>query len=183
MSSRSSYLVRLALLSVAAGGLSLVAQQTTIWRLGDFDHAAAEFEGQVGSEPVVVDANAPDAAKHWPSSQAGTLNAEAGAQTHSRTIRFGLKEVPQGSYTLDLAVLASNPRVPRLELNLNGTLATVYINRRLSYYAEGRADSPICAEARERIPIPATVLRQGENTLRITTVDDVADENGDSDIN
>jgi alpha-mannosidase len=131
----------------------------------------------------VVDANAPDAAKHWPSSQAGTLNAEAGGQTHSRTIRFELKEAPQGSYTLDLAVLASNPRVPRLELNLNGTLATVYINRRLSYYAEGRADSPICAEARERIPIPATVLRQGENTLRITTVDHVADENGDSDIN
>ena len=78
--------------------------------------------------------------------------------------------------------MASYPRVPRLELELNGAQATAYIDRRLSYHAEGRADSPICAEARERIPIPASALRQGDNELRITAVDDVADENGDSQI-
>ena len=183
MSFRSCGLVRFALLAVCAAGLSLFAQQTTVWRLGDFDHAAVEFQGRAGNAPVVVDANAPDAAKHWPASQAGTLNAEAGAQTHSRTISFELREAPRGSYTLDLAVMASNPRVPRLELDLNGTPATIYINRRLSYQTDVRADSPICAEARERIPIPAAALRQGQNALRITTVDDVADENGDSDIN
>src|ERR1019366_4248760 len=58
-----------------------------------------------------------------------------------------------------------------------------YLARRMSSRAGGGADSPICAEARERLPIPASALRQGDNELRITAVDDVADENGDSQIN
>jgi alpha-mannosidase len=58
----------------------------------------------------------------------------------------------------------------------------VFLHRQLSYRAEGRIDSPINGEAREQIPVPAALLRQGENTLRITAVDDVADENGDSEI-
>ena len=74
------------------------------------------------------------------------------------------------------------PACPIWILELNGARGTAYIDRHLSYHAEGRADSPICAEARVRIPIPASALRQGDNELRITTVDDVADENGDSQI-
>ena len=90
--------------------------------------------------------------------------------------------LPADRYVLDLAIMAGNPRVPHLDIELNGARGTAYIDRHLSYHAEGRADSPICAEARERIPIPASALRQGDNELRITTVDDVADENGDSQI-
>ena len=157
--------------------------QETVWRVGVFDHASAEFTGRVGEQPVVVDAGAADAAKRWPATQAGTLNAQAGAQSHSRTIRFRMAEVPGGAYVLDLAVMAGNPRVPRLELELNGAHGAAYLDRRLSYHAEGRADSPICAEARERIPIPASALRQGDNELRITAVDDAPDPTGDSKIN
>ena len=179
---RYSLIATLALVAACAG-LPLRGQETTLWRIGTFDHASAEFGGRVGSEPVVVDAGAPDAAGRWPASQAGTLNAQSGPQSHSRTIRFRLEQAPSGSYVLDLAIMAGNPRVPRLEIDINGARGTAYIDRRLSYHAEGRADSPICAEARERIPIPASVLRQGGNELRITAVDDVADENGDSQIN
>jgi alpha-mannosidase len=182
MSLRFSSLVSLALLAAAAAGLPLRSQETTVWRIGTFDHSSAEFSGRVGSQPVVVDAGAPDAARNWPASQAGSLNARSGPQTHARTIRFRMSEAPGGSYALDLAIMAGNPRLPRLELELNGAQATAYIDRRLSYHAEGRADSPICAEARERIPIPASALRQGDNELRIAAVDDAADENGDSQI-
>jgi len=177
MSIRFSFFAILALL---AGPLR--SQETTVWRIGTFDHASAEFTGRVGTEAVVVDANAPDAAQHWPPSQSGTLNAHSAPQSHSRTIRFRIEETPTGSYLLDLAIMAGNPRVPHLELDLNGAQGTAYIDRRLSYHAEGRADSPICAEARERIPIPASALRQGDNELRIIAVDDVPDENGDSQI-
>jgi alpha-mannosidase len=177
---RSSSSARLAL-SLVAGALALSAQEVTVWQVGQFDHTSAEFGGPA-SQPVVVDADAPDAARHWPASQAGTLNALSGPQSHSRTIRFRLADPPQGSFTLDFAVLAGNPRTPRLELDLNGTPASAYLDRRLSYHAEGRADSPVCAEARVRIPVPATTLRQGENTLRVTTVDDAPDANGDSSI-
>src|ERR1019366_2000685 len=93
-----------------------------------------------------------------------------------------MEEAASGAYVLDLAIMAGNPRVPHLDIELNGARGTAYIDRHLSYHAEGRADSPICAEARESIPIPASVLRQGDNELRITAVDDVADENGDSQI-
>jgi len=180
MSIRYSVIASLALLAAAA--VPLRSQETTVWRIGTFDHSSAEFSGPVGSQPIVVDAGAPDAERHWPPSQAGTLNARSGPQTHSRTIRFRIEEAPSGSYVSDLAIMAGNPRMPRLEIDLNGAQGTAYIDRRLSYHAEGRADSPICAEARERIPIPAGALRQGDNELRITAVDDVVDQNGDSEI-
>jgi len=182
MTIRSAFLAFFTLLAAACTGLPLWSQETTVWRIGTFDHASAEFSGRVGSQPVVVDGDASDAAKHWPPSQAGTLNAQSDPQSHTRTVRFRIEAAPSGSYVLDLAIMASNPRVPRLEIELNGARGTAYIDRRVSYHAEERADSPICAEARERIPIPASALRQGDNELRITAVDDVADENGDSEI-
>jgi len=178
----SSIPASLALIHLAAGALTLSAQENVVWRIGEFDHASAEFGGQVGNQPVIVDADAPDAARRWPASQAGTLNASSAPQSHSRTIQFQLKEAPHGTYILDFAIMAGNPRVPRLELNLNGTSASAYLDRRLSYHAEGRADSPVCAEARIQIPVPAGALKPGENTLRITAVDDAPDENGDSQI-
>ena len=104
--------------------MPLWGQETTVWQIGTFDHASAEFSGRVGSQPVVVDAGAPDAAIRWPPSQAGTLNARAGPQTHSRTIRFRMEEGPSGSYVLDLAIMAGNPRVPHLEIELNGARGT-----------------------------------------------------------
>lgn len=168
------------MLTVAAA-VPLSAQESTVWRIGDFDHTSAEFGGR-DSQPVVVDAAAPDAARHWPASQAGTLNAASGPHSHARTIQFRLNDAPHGAYILDFAIMAGNPRTPRLELDLNGAPATAYLDRRLSYHAEGRMDSPVNAEARVRIPVPASALRQGSNTLRITAVDDVADENGDSEI-
>ena len=181
MNIRYSFVGSLALLAAAGAGLPLWSQET-VWRIGTFDHASAEFAGRVGNQPVVVDAGGPDAARRWPASQAGTLNAHSGPQSHARTIRFRMEEAASGSYVLDLAIMAGNPRVPHLDIELNGARGTAYIDRHLSYHAEGRADSPICAEARESIPIPASVLRQGDNELRITAVDDVADENGDSQI-
>ena len=179
MSIRYSVVSGLALLAAVAP----VRAQETLWRIGVFDHASAEFAGRATEQPVVVDAGAKDATRQWPASQAGSLNAHSGPQSHARTIRFRLAAPASGAYVLDLAILAGNPRLPRLELELNGARGTAYLDRHLSYHAEGRADSPICAEARERIPIPASALRQGDNELRITAVDDAADPNGDSQIN
>jgi hypothetical protein len=171
-----------ALSTLVLGAVALSAQENTVWHIGSFDHTSAEFGGRADNQLVVVDADAPDAARRWPASQAGSLNAASGTQSHARTIQFRLNEAPRGSYILDFAIMAGNPRVPRVELDLNGVPASVYLDRRLSYHAEGRMDSPINAEARVRIPVPESALRQGENSLRITAVDDTPDENGDSEI-
>ena len=130
----------------------------------------------------MIDADAPDAVEHWPASQAGSRNVKAGSKAHPRLVRFVLKEPPAGAYTLVLAVLTGNPRVPRLELELNGTPGSAYLDRRIAYFAEGRMDSPINGEARARIAVPASVLRQGPNELKVTAVDDEPDVTGDSSI-
>jgi hypothetical protein len=171
-------LIPIALLAAAP----LSAAETTVWRIGTFDHASAEFRGREAETPPVIDADAPDAAAHWPARQAGSRNVKAGPKAHPRIVRFRLNDAPSGVYTLVVAVLAGNPRVPRLELDVNGTPGSGYLDRRLTYYAEGRQDSPINGEARARITVPASVLRPGQNELKITAVDDQPDETGDSSI-
>src|ERR1017187_178575 len=171
-------LIPLALLAAPA----LSAADTTVWRIGKFDHASVEFHGREADTPPVIDANAPDAAAHWPARQAGSGNVKAGSQAHARIVRFALKEPPSGVYTLVVTALVGNPRVPHLELDLNGAPGSVYLDRRLTYFAEGRQDSPINGEALARITVPATLLRAGQNDLTITAVDDAPDENGDSSI-
>ncbi len=179
---RSVFPAGIALLHLIAGVLVLSAQEHTVWHLGNFDHTAAEFGGRVGNQPVVVDAGAPDAARNWPASQAGTLNASAGPQSHSRAIQFRLDEAPQGTFALDLAVMAGNPRVPRLELDLNGaprvglSRPPAELSRRRTRRFADQRRSP-GAHSRSR-----RALRQGGNVLRITAVDDVPDANGDSQI-
>ena len=161
---------------------TLLAADTTVWRIGKFDHTSAEFHGREADSPPVIDAGAPDAAAHWPAHQDGSGNVKAGTKAHARIIRFALPEPPSGVYTLHLAALVGNPRVPRIELDLNGTPGSVYLDRRLTYFAEGRQDSPINGEAHARIAVPASLLRSGQNELKITAVDDAPDENGDSSI-
>ena len=170
--------IRFALLVAA----SLSAADTTVWRIGNFDHTSAEFHGREADTPPAIDANSPDAAAHWPARQAGSGNVKEGSKAHARIVRFAFKEPPSGDYTLVLAALVGNPRVPHLELDLNGTSGSVYLDRRLTYFAEGRQDSPINGEARARITVPAALLRTGQNELKITAVDDTPDENGDSSI-
>ncbi len=164
------------------GAAAVRAADTTVWRIGTFDHASAEFHGKESAAPPIIDANAPDAAAHWPGTQAGSGNAKAGAGSHARVVRFLLKDTPSGIYTLHVAALTGNPRVPRLDLDLNGTGGSIYLDRRLAYFAEGRLDSPINGDAEARITVPASLLRAGSNELKITAVDDSPDENGDSSI-
>src|ERR1039458_2856734 len=135
-----------------------------------------------GRVPSPRGARAADAAQHCPARQDGSGNLKAGSRAHARVVRFALKEPPSGVYTLHVAAVAGNPRVPHLELDLNGTPGSVYLDRRLTYFAEGRQDSPINGEAQARIAVPASLLRAGQNELTITAVDDAPDENGDSSI-
>ena len=171
--------IHAALLALALAGVAL-AQTQTVWQLGKFDHMAREFHGRELAAPVDVNLAEPGAENRWPARQAGTRNAKELLPARTRTLRFSLDAEPSGSYTLDIAVMLGNPRIPRLVLELNGTPASVYFHRELTYIAEGRADSPVNGEARTRIPVPVSVLRRGENVLKVTAVDDEADENGDS---
>jgi hypothetical protein len=55
----------LALIPIALlAATPLSAAETTVWRIGTFDHASAEFRGREAETPPVIDADAPDAAAH-----------------------------------------------------------------------------------------------------------------------
>jgi hypothetical protein len=177
---RTHALLPISFALLAAPALS--AADTTVWRIGKFDHASAEFHGREADTLPVIDANSAEAAAHWPARQDGSGNVKAGSKAHARTVRFALNEPPSGVYTLVMAAMVGNPRVPHLELDLNGTPASIYLDRRLTYFAEGRQDSPINGEAQARIAVPAPLLLPGQNELKITAVDDAPDENGDSSI-
>ncbi|MGC9999788.1 MAG: hypothetical protein ABSE21_06785, partial [Bryobacteraceae bacterium] len=77
MSNRFGSLLRIA--CFAAGIPALLQAQSTVWRLGVFDHSAQEFQGREDKDSPAVEVNAADAAAHWPASQAGSLNANAGS--------------------------------------------------------------------------------------------------------
>ncbi|MFN7993908.1 MAG: polysaccharide lyase family protein [Bryobacteraceae bacterium] len=179
MSNRSVHLLWCCTLLAAASGRATGAPKDVVWRLGQFDHSSAEFRGQTGKN-VAVDAGLRDAAAQWPAMQAGSKNARNQADAGPRTIRFKVTEAAHESYTLELAIMLGYPRIPSIELSLNGTPGMIYLNRKLSYHAAGRMDSPVCGEARERIPIPTGLIKTGENELRITAMDDAEDQNGDS---
>src|ERR1039458_3978057 len=121
-------LIALALLAAPA----LPAADRTVWRIGKFDHASVEFHGREADTPPVIDANATDAAAHWPARQDGSGNLKAGSRAPARGGRVALKQPPRGVYTLHVAAMAGNPRVPHLELDLNGTPGSVYLDRRLT---------------------------------------------------
>ncbi|HVN05622.1 MAG TPA: glycoside hydrolase family 38 C-terminal domain-containing protein [Bryobacteraceae bacterium] len=161
---------------------ALAFADAPVWRIGKFDHTSAEFHGREAGTAPVIKADAPDAAAHWPADQAGSGNVKAGSKAHPRIIHFTLHGAPSGAYTLVLSVLAGNPRVPRLDLDLNGTPGSAYLDRKLTYFAEGRMDSPINGEAHVRINVPAALLHAGQNALTITAVDDSPDVTGDSSI-
>ena len=138
-------------LLLATSVVAIHAEETVVWRMPD-----------------------------GPRMQAGSQNSRNKALAAPRTFRFNLPGSAHGSFALDLAVMLGYPRVPYVEVQLNGAVGWVYLNRKLSYRAEGRMDSPICGEAHERIPIPAGLLKPGDNELRVTAVDNAPDENGDS---
>ncbi len=134
--------VQLCLLSIvlaAASAFPQNADQTVVWRLGNFDHTSGEFHGN-GKQSIVVDANSADAAAKWPAMQPGSLNAKEKLKAQPRRIHFHISGTPRGSYTLELAVMLGYPRVPHLQLDLNDATGLVFLDRKLSYHAEGRMD-------------------------------------------
>ena len=79
---RTHTLVPIPLALLVAAALS--AADTTVWRIGKFDHTSAEFHGREADSLPAIDANSPDAAAHWPARQAGSGNKMTPAHSHGR---------------------------------------------------------------------------------------------------
>src|SRR5713101_7944365 len=88
--------------------VSARAQVRTVWQIGKFDESPVEFSR--GSEnPVAFEVGKSDPANDWPRSHAS-----------GRTYRilFSLESV-EGSYSLKIATLIDQPRIPALRVDVN----------------------------------------------------------------
>lgn len=160
---------------------------TVLWEIGKFNQSSLEFKARVDfnnpqDNPVfTVGQSSPD--KDWPATQPGSENKSLGGRAHPYTILFDLAHAPQGGYSLTVAALLYSARVPNLMIELNGQKGLFYFDRKLSYYpGDFGAYSPIYGGDELAMALPATALRQGQNKLVLTALDDPKDGPSDSEL-
>jgi hypothetical protein len=146
-----------------AAGFPALAETKEIWHIGKFDESPVEFSA-AAKGPVTFDAGADDAAKDWPRSQ---------MIGKPSTITFSLGST-NGVYRLEIGALIEQPRIPAVQLTINGHRGIFYLHPKLSY---SRSDFSYAFDPHEsqcllEIEIPQTYLAAGKNTIEIDTRDD-----------
>ncbi len=165
----------------APGNLS--AAGNTVWQIGIFNQSSHEFNSQapVGNpnyNPVyTVDKST---ANDWPARQPGSENKAEGLRPHPFTILFNLPSNPQGTYTLTISALLYEPRVPYLEVAINGREGAFHFPRKLSYHATADYGSSIDSGGEMNIVLPDSALHAGQNKLVLTALDNPKYGPGDS---
>lgn len=153
-------------LSVAISGYS-----RTVWQIGTFDHSPLEFSSEP-QDQITFEIGKSDAHKQWSSFQ---------GVHHPYRIVFPLDSTA-GKYVLRISALIVQPRVPALQVDINGNSGVFFLQPRLTYF-QGDAEStyhPNNSEADLEVEIPPTFLKAGQNTISLTCVDfppSSADEN------
>ncbi len=158
-------------------------QEKTLWQIGEFDQSSEEFGVSFGfgslssaqADPV-YHVGASDWKKDWSGFQPGSANGPAGGRKHPFTVFFSLDAPPKGLYQLTIGVLPYMPRRPNLRVVLNGKRGTYYLRPHLSYDLGNfpTAFIPQYSYQRLTIDVPIAYLKQGENKLVLTCVDDPA---------
>ena len=145
----------------------------TLWQIGKFDQSPVEFLGRPAA-PVIFHVGKSDATRDWPGHQ---------VTGQPYKILFPLESV-SGSYSLRVAALIDEPRVPAFRTDVNGHAGTFYLHPKLSY---SRSDFTYAFDPHEsqstlQIDIPASFLTPGENAMTITCMDDPPTPAGEEEI-
>jgi len=168
--------------------LSLVAgaarAQNVIWQIGQFDHSSNEFSHKLNFDKpdfrvsYIVGQSNPS---EWPAYQPGSKNIELKMHTFPYTILFAMPQRPSGVYLLTISLVLNSRRYPDLLLDVNGKKGMYYVHRHPSDYpGDGGFDSPIYAEARLEIKLPASLFVPGQNRLALTAMDDPSSPPGET---
>ncbi len=157
------------------------AQTHTVWQIGSFDDSSREFHDSFGvdyvnpsSDPVFT--VGVSTAKDWLRFQPGPANGLAGGREHPFRIKFQMKEKADGAYFLKVAVLYETPRLSALSIDVNGHRGRVTFRPTLDYAAGDWEGTfvPQTSRAEQHVSIAPEWLRQGENVITLTAVDDPA---------
>jgi hypothetical protein len=160
------------------------AASQVVWQIGKFDRSSSEFHLHSAPAPKPGAAQAQNdlvyvigkslAETEWPAFQPGSSNGNAGYRRHPYAIQFDLPSNPRGLYTLKVALLVESPRVPRLEVYINGHRG-LYFQHPVLDYSGGDVSSvflPNYSADTITAELPTKFLRQGTNELVLTANDD-----------
>jgi alpha-mannosidase len=140
-----------------------------MWQIGEFNKSSDEFGAQARG---TFDAKS-GRAKDWGATQRAVLPAKADAAA-ARVIRFELPVEPSGAYRLRLGLLLTTPRLPVVQLEVNGRRGWFH-QRPARDFEEGNLEAyifPQYAVGSLVIDIPAEFLRRGANEISLTAVAD-----------
>ncbi|HVN78076.1 MAG TPA: glycosyl hydrolase-related protein [Terriglobia bacterium] len=153
------------------------AKEQVLWQLGKIDHSEHEFAAPLNAadlSPVRVRIGESTAEKSWPRFHPGSGNGNMGGRARSYIIEFPVVGKPMGSYYLNLDLIFRNPRVPLMEVKINGHTGYVLFDPQPSHDLAEEADAfnPIHSTQHKRILLPPTFFHAGSNDLTLTCLDD-----------
>ena len=166
-------------------GLNLEAASTTVWQIGTFDKSSREFAAGVSptrggaldysnpaDDPVYIIGKS-EPGENWLAFQPGTSNGRTGHRPHPFTVRFSLPGPPRGVYTFTAALLAYTPRIPALDVSINGRHGLFFQHPTLNYDAGdlGSVFAPRYSTATIAVDFPSSFLIAGDNELVLTAID------------
>ena len=156
--------------------------EQTPWSIGAADGRAPELIDNYRAPTLLGDVvwrvppPGKPTAQRWPIYQPSEADPEAGYRLHPYTVEFELAGVSAESYALRIHYLVIAPRLPYLELAINGHAGRAYLRPVPSESGEIRLLSglhtTIYSEGVAEVIIPGSLLRQGPNVLRLVARDD-----------
>jgi hypothetical protein len=151
--------------------ISALAQEgRSIWKIGEFDDSSAEFSDKVTSSTTYVVSSSQS--RDWPRTQQAVLPGKI-AEASPRRIQFDLLTAPRGAYRLKIGLIVHTPRVPVLQVEVNGHRGWFY--QRPEIYREGNVEGSILPQysiGTLTAEIPAEFLQLGRNEISLLAVTD-----------
>ncbi len=149
------------LLSVLLSLLAMVCSRVdarVVWQIGSFDQSPLEFSSEPQKQ-ITFEIGKSDPSKQWSSFQ---------GIGHPYRVLFSLDSL-RGLYRLKIALLIVQPRVPVLQIDVNGQRGRFFLHPRLSYFPGDVESSyhPNNSQANLEIEIPPAFLKPGQNTIAI----------------
>ena len=150
--------------------VSAAAQTRTLWKIGSFDQSGDEFGAQSTVAPFVGTSQPQD----WTRTQEAVTPGKADTGANSRRIRFNLDAAPRGTFTLRVGLIARTPRLPVVQLDVNGHRGWFHQRFETDFREANWEPSifPQYAVGALDAEIPAEFLRQGANEIALVAVTD-----------
>jgi hypothetical protein len=154
------------------------AVERVVWQLGAPDRSEHEFTTSPDARTnrdVLVRIGSGRETREWPKFHPGSGNGAFGGRPYRFILSFDLPSpAPTGVFYLDLSLLFRQPRVPALEVDINGHRGRYYFDPDPMFELGATEDEfdAIRSVQRRKIALPARFFQPGENRLAFVAVDD-----------